>query len=57
MKREAGYLIALPPCGRGLGPCLAVIEVDQSGATSLRCISCGCVAATPRLFKISEAAS
>ena len=31
--------VKLPPCGRGLGPCEAIIERDQ-----IRCITCGCVA-------------
>jgi hypothetical protein len=31
----------LPPnfCGRGLGPCKAIVEPDQ-----IRCLTCGCVA-------------
>lgn len=35
--------ILLPPCGRGLGPCVAIIEVDTAGAT-LRCLRCDCSA-------------
>jgi hypothetical protein len=35
---------ALPPCGRGLGPCVAVIETNAAGAVLLRCIKCECIA-------------
>jgi hypothetical protein len=34
---------ALPPCGRGLGPCEALIETNAAG-TCLRCLTCDCVA-------------
>ena len=37
---------ALPPCGRGLGPCEAVIETDAAD-TRLRCLTCDCVAPFP----------
>ena len=37
---------ALPPCGRGLGPCEAVIETNAAG-TRLRCLTCDCVAPYP----------
>jgi hypothetical protein len=49
MSRSAEHLeldppvILLPPCGRGLGPCTAIIEVIPTG-TILRCLRCGCVA-------------
>jgi hypothetical protein len=33
------FIVSLPPCGRGLGPCEAIIEPDQ-----IRCLTCGCVA-------------
>lgn len=33
------FAVSLPPCGRGLGPCEAIIEPDQ-----IRCLTCGCVA-------------
>jgi hypothetical protein len=33
------FLIQLPPCGRGLGECKAIIEPGQ-----IRCFTCGCVA-------------
>ena len=36
----------LPPCGRGLGPCEAVIETNAAG-TRLRCLTCDCVAPYP----------
>jgi hypothetical protein len=36
-------VIVLPPCGRGLGQCLAVIEIGPAG-NFLRCLVCGCVA-------------
>jgi hypothetical protein len=36
----------LPPCGRGLGPCEAVIETDAAG-TRLHCLTCDCVAPYP----------
>lgn len=42
--RELDLIIHLPPCGRGLGPCKAIIETDPTGATFLRCLTCGCVA-------------
>jgi hypothetical protein len=32
-------VISLPPCGRGLGRCEAIVEPDQ-----IRCLTCGCVA-------------
>jgi hypothetical protein len=32
-------VIQLPPCGRGLGPCNAIVEPNQ-----IRCIRCGCIA-------------
>jgi hypothetical protein len=31
--------ISLPPCGRGLGECKAIVEPGQ-----IRCLTCGCVA-------------
>jgi hypothetical protein len=37
---------ALPPCGRGLGPCVAVIETNAAG-TRLRCLTCDCIAPFP----------
>jgi hypothetical protein len=46
MSTRAGSepeVILLPPCGRGLGPCTAIIEAGPAGAT-LRCLSCGCIA-------------
>ena len=36
--------VKLLPCGRGLGPCQAVIETNAAGAVLLRCIKCGCIA-------------
>lgn len=36
-------LIALPPCGRGRGKCLAVYELGDAGP-QLRCTKCGGVA-------------
>jgi hypothetical protein len=38
--------VKLPPCGRGLGPCKAVIETNSAG-TCLRCLTCDCVAPYP----------
>jgi hypothetical protein len=35
---EPTKLTAIPPCGRGLGPCLVFDEAGQ-----LRCVTCGCV--------------
>ena len=45
-------LIALPPCGRGLGPCGAVIETNAAGAALLRCIKCECIA--PYLLRANK---
>jgi hypothetical protein len=42
--RELDLIIHLPPCGRGIGPCKAVIETDLAGVIILRCLTCGCVA-------------
>jgi hypothetical protein len=36
---EPTKLFAIPPCGRGLGPCLVFAE-----AGNWRCVTCGCVA-------------
>jgi hypothetical protein len=36
------FLIGLPPCGRGLGSCVAVVE-----GTIYRCTTCNCVAKKP----------
>jgi hypothetical protein len=36
-------VIALPPCGRGFGPCRAVVERHQ-----IRCLICRCVAPRKR---------
>jgi hypothetical protein len=41
---ERNPTIHLPPCGRGLGACKAIIETDSTGATILRCLTCGCIA-------------
>ena len=38
--------VKLPSCGRGLGPCEAVIETNTAG-TCLRCLTCDCVAPYP----------
>ena len=32
--RELDLIIHLPPCGRGIGPCKAVIETGPAGMTS-----------------------
>jgi hypothetical protein len=47
-------LIALPPCGRGLGlgACAAVVEAGH-----LRCVRCGCIAPLPPNFNIETAAA
>jgi len=37
---------ALPPCGRGLGMCEAVVETNAAG-TRLRCLTCDCIAPFP----------
>jgi hypothetical protein len=39
--------VKLPPCGRGLGPCKAVIETNAAGAVLLHCIKCGYIAPHP----------
>jgi hypothetical protein len=39
---SSSALIVLPPCGRGLGPCRAVLTYGPS--VIARCIVCGCVA-------------
>jgi hypothetical protein len=38
--------VKLPPCGRGLGPCKAIIETNAAG-TRFRCLTCDCVAPYP----------
>lgn len=45
---ELFAVIALPPCGRGLGACEAFVEADH-----LRCIQCGCIAPLPRTPQIT----
>ena len=40
-------LIALAPCGRGRGPCLAYYEPGPS-APQLHCVSCDCIVPVPR---------
>jgi hypothetical protein len=44
MKHELRSIIPLPPCGRGRGPCLAIIEINSTGGVFLRCITCNCIA-------------
>jgi hypothetical protein len=39
--------VKLPPCGRGFGPCKAVIETDAACALLIRCINRGCIAPYP----------
>lgn len=34
--------VTLPPCGRGLGRCVAIIERDQ-----IRCLACGATGSGP----------
>jgi hypothetical protein len=43
--RSRGYTrkVLLPPSGRGLGPCEAVVAT-QSNQKFLRCLKCNCVA-------------
>jgi hypothetical protein len=41
---ELSLVLLLPPCGRGLGPCKAIIETDPTGIVILHCLTCGCVA-------------
>lgn len=42
MMRELRPVIVLPLCGRGLGPCVAIIETNPT--IFLRCLTCECVA-------------
>jgi hypothetical protein len=42
-------LTAIPPCGRGLGPCLVFDEAGQ-----LRCVTCGCVGPRKRPHTIFD---
>jgi hypothetical protein len=39
---ESSASIMLPPCGRGPGPCRAVITYGSS--VIARCLVCGCIA-------------
>jgi hypothetical protein len=37
--------VRLKPCGRGLGPCIAIIERNQ-----IRCLACGVAGPRPTIF-------
>jgi hypothetical protein len=42
-------VIQLPPCGRGLGPCKAIVEHGQ-----IHCVVCGCSGPYPRACAHAE---
>jgi hypothetical protein len=44
---DSPAVLLLPPCGRGLGQCKAVIEIDPAGVLFLRCLLCNCIAPVP----------